>query len=731
LQSKAYPMRYLLALTALGSLFLAGDAGASPQGGMFQFELHIPDETGDNPDDLIVRSDEDVKRFFNYASCLCGTEFELQAQIVNGSGTDPREVEIWAGSACDTYMDNATREANCTKVDVIPEADDITGVDERRFTVDDVASVLGCELGDTLTHGIYYMIDDDVSGDANWACVDSQPISIDLNPPPAPTGAEANPGEGAINITWTATNQSDIRYYQALCKRAIGDPVAGEFGDAHQYLTARTQCGLEGRFADSDPNNPLMPAELARLDPAFVCGTSTGTETSMRIEGLQDMVSYHVALVAIDDAGNPSDIIYLNQVTPQPVRDFWEHYRAEGGQGRGGVCLATSTYGDDHPFTTAMRDFRDDVLAHSAVGRALIVKYYDYVAPLGAYVDGSIALRIVAMVALFPFVILAAFFAYVPGLVQLLLFGFLAWRLIRRRLRRGGRLALRPRWVAGATALLVLAAPALASAQSNGGFDPYWSSYDDDSQARVKVGRHHIKWNFNLKAGPYFPNIDDGVTAVEGGSSNGAPYAQTFGDTDSLMLALDLERYFLYPAGQLGLSFSIGAMSASANAFQLSSDGTMIATDPITGEPLRANGEKTRFRLIPTTLSVVYRFTTLDDEMHIPLVPYGKLGLAYHLWWIKKPGGSTARVRVDPECVGSCESTRGLGASLGYAATLGIAIRAERIDKQAAVNLRNEMGIHHAGFFAELSYAKVDGFGSDKKLHVGDTTWYAGINFEF
>jgi len=42
-----------------------------------------------------------------------------------------------------------------------------------------------------------------------------------------------------------------------------------------------------------------------------------------------------------------------------------------------------------------------------------------------------------------------------------------------------------------------------------------------------------------------------------------------------------------------------------------------------------------------------------------------------------------------------------------------------------------QSGIYHAGFYAELQVAKVDGFGSDKKLSVGDTTWFAGIDFEF
>ena len=61
---------------------------------------------------------------------------------------------------------------------------------------------------------------------------------------------------------------------------------------------------------------------------------------------------------------------------------------------------------------------------------------------------------------------------------------------------------------------------------------------------------------------------------------------------------------------------------------------------------------------------------------------------------------------------------------------MGLAIRAERVDSDAAISMRNS-GIQHAGFYGEWSVGKVDGFGTDTKLSVGDSTWFAGVNFEF
>ena len=77
-----------------------------------------------------------------------------------------------------------------------------------------------------------------------------------------------------------------------------------------------------------------------------------------------------------------------------------------------------------------------------------------------------------------------------------------------------------------------------------------------------------------------------------------------------------------------------------------------------------------------------------------------------------------------------CERNPARGASLGFTGSIGIAIRAERIDPSTAMSMQ-QSGIQHAGVYAELSMAKVDGFGSDTKLSVGDSTWFAGVNFEF
>jgi hypothetical protein len=265
------------------------------------------------------------------------------------------------------------------------------------------------------------------------------------------------------------------------------------------------------------------------------------------------------------------------------------------------------------------------------------------------------------------------------------------WGMGRRRRGDRGRRA-------GAAAGLVLLVASGASARAN----PYWDEVEPEESAADEL---RSRWNVGIALSPYRPDVDSEFAAGEG------PFLQTFGPGRRVMGRVELDRYFLWPAGQLGLTGSLGYASRSANAF--TGD---VADD------LRSPGDTTTFRLFPTSLGAVYRFTALADHTRVPLVPYGKLGLAYYVWWITGPPGGTAETEQGDD---------GFGASLGWQASLGVALRAESIDGGAARALRNEYGIEHAGIYGELTHADVDGFGAGDKLSVGDTTWAAGINFEF
>src|SRR5690606_16471023 len=129
-----------------------------------------------------------------------------------------------------------------------------------------------------------------------------------------------------------------------------------------------------------------------------------------------------------------------------------------------------------------------------------------------------------------------------------------------------------------------------------------------------------------LKLGPYIPDIDGEFALAEGQQG---PYQRTFGGSAVMFLG-ELDRYFLWPAGQLGVTASGGWMGKTANAYETVAcaspaepgcvGGVKVALDD-EGPPIVSAGDTTSFRLIPLFLGAVYRFTALDDRVSIPLVP--------------------------------------------------------------------------------------------------------------
>jgi hypothetical protein len=183
----------------------------------------------------------------------------------------------------------------------------------------------------------------------------------------------------------------------------------------------------------------------------------------------------------------------------------------------------------------------------------------------------------------------------------------------------------------------------------------------------------------------------------------------------------DFDRVLFHYFGQVSIGLSVGYMSRSAHAWAVCQPSDVGCIDT-PGDPnrTRSTGDKTSFHLLPTALTASYRLTVLDDDYGVPIVPYARAGLGYYIWWIDGTSGDVSTVA----------GNSAKGASLGFTASVGLSIRAERIDSDAARSMRDS-GIEHAGFFAEFQGAWIDGFGKSSKLSVGDNTWFAGFDFEF
>lgn len=730
-------VRALLA-SSLALITFGGDAHAQETSNRsITIELMIPDDDGD----FVITTDQTrITRYFNNARCECAEADPTDAAAIfkirlslDDIAAESQQAELRIGTNC---ADDDPMLRRCEHIATIEDIQNLRGGEEFDIPVDTFMFPNGICAAQVIESNIWVLYDDGSDNLIDEYYTLEAEVEMDAQPPPLPSGdtIEIDGAEGAVQVTWDTPAQrpGDVAYYHVLCKKQGDDaPLFPDKADDAQYDTTQELCGLDTTYSEE------LPPAFADLDASYLCGTTSGTSTEIRIDGLENGATYELVLLTVDSARNVS-ASYLGDAIPAPAIDFWEQYKGEGGAGEGGICLVTSTYGDGSGMTQAMRDFRDRTLASFALGRALIDVYYAHVAPLGAHVDAHPAARVAAAIALAPLAALAAFWEYTGPLAKLMVLMALIV-LARRRWRRRLLTALAPGrviprlglrvWPRLCTAVLVLALAAVAAPALAQGYDDPYTSEFQPIQAEVLVGRS--SWNAGIKLGPYTPDIDSEFALAEG---EVGPYEEMFGGS-AVMVQFELERFFLWPAGQLGVSGSVGWMGKTASAFK-SCDPDEAATPECADGFKPSPADNTSFRLVPVFLGAVYRFTGLDDNTPVPLVPYARAGLSYYLWWVTQPSGSVAEAPTamcpDPsDPAADCEGERALGASLGWQASVGLALRAESIDRQAAISLREEFGVEHAGFVAELSYAKVDGFGSDARLSVGDFTWFAGMNFEF
>ncbi len=723
---------------------------------------------------------EDEWHYFNFAHCECSLDkgrsdpdfhestyaYEI---IPSNAGTAPVVTpgQIWVGTSCDT-TDLPTRNMMCRQL-TYATIDDIATI-QSQHTVSPEISIF-----DLMTPTGQSQCPEQVLAATEWLLVDtmqtgvidyslSATINTDTLAPPLPSTFNANGAENAINIAWTAPDGStgdptDIQYFQVLCAGPDGQPaIDAQYRPAPHYITPQSLCNSDFRLGitASDANGDSIdagagtsvrvgslvgdagidapdaaidagvltddastvdastqpggiPTGFAEYDPSFLCGEAdSNTSTSLRVEHLQNNTPYQVMFLTIDKFGNPRGTVFRQTLTPKAVTDFWEDLHDQGSHVEGGFCLLAETYGNDSWPTTALRAFRDNTLAHTAVGRWSIDAYYATLGKLGPLVHGSIPLRIVAGILLVPLVALALVWHYLTifGLLALLALP-LAWRHRRRVLR--SRIA-----PAVATILVICLVPHAARADGKG--EPYWE-HDGDADAATSLADEPMvaHWQAGLRIGPYTPAID---------AQLGKPvYQEMFGGGASILPMIDFERIIWQGQGAVAIGASIGYLSKTAHAYQ-------DMTTPGDPNRPRSEGDTTSFSLVPFALTVVYRATQLDDDYGIPIVPFARLGLAYDVWWVRAPSGDFAQVCSNGGMEPDCSQNLARGASMGITGEIGITVRAERIDTDAARSMR-EGGLLHAGFFAEYQLAKVDGFGSSTKLAVGDNTWFGGVSFDF
>jgi hypothetical protein len=288
----------------------------------------------------------DQARFFDKANCDCDKKVNIYVSLT-ASGIAKRPtipntgtVKLFIGAGdCTNTTVQAT--GQCLQ---LASQDLGTFLSQRFATVPTTARVLsqnlapgsgpdgGATSGDPCSptnirfeQTIFLIVDINSNGTVDVVPAPTKALTVDTQPPPAPTGVSVSPGNEAVVVKWTpldfATNM-DLAGYQILCRRAADLPVFAP-GTFTPYLQTCAQ-----------------GTSLEALDTRYVCSPLlTRSTSSFRVKILQNDIVYGASVVAVDNSGNASapDVF---EAIPEKTLSFYDYYRSPevGGDAQGGFC---------------------------------------------------------------------------------------------------------------------------------------------------------------------------------------------------------------------------------------------------------------------------------------------------------------------------------------------------------------------------------------------------------
>lgn len=301
-------------------------------------------------------TDYEAAQYLNQANCLCKRPLWIKAILLPSASaraatiSPSASVSIRIGNQCDVSTErrccNVLKDAvsfSDFRISGIVGATDVETVSHIYSSSNRCGAVTTPDPTDptsgTSSEGCYgprfdqtvWVFVSTTGGDTP-DIVASSKLSIDPEPPPAPTGLTLSPANEALLLDWTAVPSSsvpDLLGYQVLCSRAADLQV---FRD-----------GTYSPWFDSCPSAFPGDTPVSRLDSRFAC-SGLLSATDYRLKILQNGIFYGVAVAAIDKQRNAS---YVEPSYEKPVatKDFYYEYRHGDPQGgsAGGFCAVAGS----------------------------------------------------------------------------------------------------------------------------------------------------------------------------------------------------------------------------------------------------------------------------------------------------------------------------------------------------------------------------------------------------
>jgi hypothetical protein len=337
--------------------------------------------------------------YFNRGNCLCKRPIRVIITLQSASRTKVpvgrmASFQLRAGDSSCVCQD-ATACTNRTLCrDLSPVLDQSALTNEGLYFETNVQDLFAAGRADVREatvcdrdemQSLYLYGDSDDGGDFSDLTDVTESVRIDGLGPAAPTGLKVVGGNEALEVSWDRpTSVTDQQGYQVLCARGNGaggvtpvfnspgktvfsaafvgagsacttaakaltvaEDAAAPVAEARDLALSSSDGGTETLTADRTEQSAQAitqsgapPEQLVNLDPLYVCSNLLTSGNSLRVRGLQNLIPYPVAVVAIDKRGNPSKVTEAVLTNPIPTRDFYSGYLAAGGEADGGCTVA-------------------------------------------------------------------------------------------------------------------------------------------------------------------------------------------------------------------------------------------------------------------------------------------------------------------------------------------------------------------------------------------------------
>jgi hypothetical protein len=342
-----------------------------------------------------MHEEEATRLDINYNDCR---DNDVMTFDIGVRDNNDYNLEVWASTSaqCDVNENRRDNTKGCWFVytslptnvkvsvpiavrDIIAQSTNVTEVETAPAGVCETK-----ELNNEVTLWFMLTSSGDIQGDAQ-----TFKMTVDTVGPIAPTDVVANAGEEALFLGWSAQEASaDRAGYDIYCV-ALDDGTAtasiqqaqatdagmdagtsgaasggsagtagsggtsgaagsggtsgtgGSAGAAGESTTTNGDAGVSDNGLATDPNCPAVTGLVGGEKPPagmVPCGHAASLDTGGTATGLQNGVSYAVAVATVDKLENHGKLSNVVCKVPVVVEDFFEIYRAAGGKGGGGFC---------------------------------------------------------------------------------------------------------------------------------------------------------------------------------------------------------------------------------------------------------------------------------------------------------------------------------------------------------------------------------------------------------